>query len=298
MNEPIDAFRQGDVIESIAEIHIDGADPRPTPHGVVLISQTCDIVQATRPNVLLVPLTYLDDSNARNARDGKWPQYVPVPAISELAFADLEVIGTTTKERLATLRRTPGVLGDGAIRRFGRDVGRRFSRFAFPDEVVPYLKPLEELIGKASRREQSPLGPFLADIAEIRVEATHGWSPPYRLVLAVILRVSARSTLDDEDLPEIPDDLDTFLYGGDLPRVPAIAEMLSATGDPVRIHFLQNAIVDAMAAACVPKDPKQRRPNVVQEITGEITTEADFSLHRARRSELLDLDHLSAPTPE
>lgn len=298
MTEPIDAFRQGDVIEAIDAIHIDGGDPWPTPHGVVVISQTCDIVQGTRPNALLAPLKYLDDADARNARDGKWPQYVPVPAISDLAFADLEVIGTITKERLATLQRKPGVLDDRAVRRFGRDVGRRFSRFAFPDEVVPYLKPLEEIIGKASRREESPLGPFLPDIAEIRVEATHGWSPPYRLVLAVILRVAARPILDDEDLPEIPDDLDTFLYGGDLPKVPAIAEKLRATNDSVRIHFLQNAIVDAMAVACLPKDPTQRRPDLVQEITGEITTEADFSLHRARRSELLDLDHLSAPRPE
>lgn len=297
MNEPIDAFRQGDVIEAIEAIHIDGGDPWPTPHGVVVISQTCDIVQATRTNALLAPLTYLDDANARNARDGKWPQYVPLPAISDLAFADLEVIGTITKERLTTLQRKPGVLGDGAVRRFGRDIGRRFSRFAFPEEVVPYLKPLEEIIGKASRREESSLGPLLPDIAEIRVEATHGWSPPYRLVLAVIMRVAARPILD-EALPEIPDDLDTFLYGGELPKVSAIADKLRAASDPVRIHFLQNAIVDAMAAVCVPKDPTQRRPDLVQEITGEITTEADFTLHRARRSELLDLDHLSAPKPE
>ena len=60
-----------------------------------------------------------------------------------------------TKVSLAGQERTPGVDADGDVRRFGQAVGRKFNRFPFPDHVVDWLRPLEEIAQSKSQRPQS-----------------------------------------------------------------------------------------------------------------------------------------------
>jgi hypothetical protein len=54
-------------------------------------------------------------------------------------FADLEVIGTIDKLALVRLSRREGVIDDEQVRTFAGAVGRRFSRFPFPDEVAQQI---------------------------------------------------------------------------------------------------------------------------------------------------------------
>lgn len=152
-------YRQGDHLPKVGWIEVTQAPRGPlrisAPDGVVIVSQTCDVVQSNRSAVQVARLVHLEGSTAVEARDGRRPRYVHVPARGQTAFADLEVIGTMTKVSLAGQERTPGVDADGDVRRFGQAVGRKFNRFPFPDHVVDWLRPLEEIAQSKSQRPQS-----------------------------------------------------------------------------------------------------------------------------------------------
>jgi hypothetical protein len=114
----------------------------PAPNGVVILSQTCDVVLPDRLTVVAAPLVRLSGDVLRQAVKGGRPRYVAVPAAGADTFADLDIIGTLDKNILARTPVTDGVgAADVDIRRFGQRIARRFGRFAFPNEVVPWLTP-------------------------------------------------------------------------------------------------------------------------------------------------------------
>ena len=153
-------YRQGDVLATLTRIPVIADDGsigyHDAPNGSVLLSQTCDIVQASRPSVAIAPLAYLPGAAAGEARSGKRPSYVHVPELGEDAFAHLEVVGTATKGWLAQHARTPGLSSDSDLRMFARAVARKFGRFAFPDEVVAWLQPPERVLGSKAPKAASP----------------------------------------------------------------------------------------------------------------------------------------------
>jgi len=157
----IDSFRQGDVV-TIDGLPVLGSEAvwfRQTPYGAVLLTQTCDAVRAEKPTVALAPVVRLGGNAASEARDGKLLRYIDVPSAGSDAFADLTVIATIDKALFAALPRKAGVdqTDDDAVRKFGRAVGRRFGRFPFPDEVVPWLRPLE-VVMQSKHDKNSPEG--------------------------------------------------------------------------------------------------------------------------------------------
>jgi hypothetical protein len=59
------------------------------------------------------------------------------------------------------------------------------------------------------------------------------------------------------------------------------------------------ALAEAWAARCFPQgNPAQSVRDAVAGIVAEVVPADEFPLTRVRRSEQLDLDHLSSPTPE
>ena len=178
-----------------------------TPHGAVVMSQTCDVVLEGRQMVQLAKLVQLSGEVAEQATDRRRPRDVAVPAAGEDLFADLDFVTSVHKDHLATLE-TPrrGLTTDDHVREYGRDVGRRYSRFPFPDEVVPWLQPLEDLVREKYAKPQSPLGRVLHEIVELRVEAENGWSngAPYDLKLLMIVKKGVLPAFDEP--PEPPRD--------------------------------------------------------------------------------------------
>jgi hypothetical protein len=78
------AHRQGDVLEAVPALAVTADDGSSidyeTPNGVVLISQTCDIVQANRLAVVAAPLVYESNAaRAAEARNGKRPALIHLP---------------------------------------------------------------------------------------------------------------------------------------------------------------------------------------------------------------------------
>lgn len=303
----LDAFRQGDLIDSVLQLTVMAADGSgrsvDTPLGVVLVSQTCDVVLANRFMVQLAPCVVLPEKEAREARAGKRPRYAALPSLGDDHFADLEVIATVDKAFLVDRSRRPGVVEDQDVRHFGRSVARKFGRFPFPDEVTPWLRPLEEVVSARAGKLTSPEGAVLDGVVELRIEATGGWRvSPYDLTLVVVLQPGVLPTFPEDSLPELPGDLSAWLYteAGVLQRRSAdIAERLRSSTEPVRRYWLWMALAESWAERCRPKGtPAEGVMAAVNSIVSEVVTADEYPLSRVRRSEQLDLDHLSGPLPE
>ena len=310
----IDSFRQGDVV-TIDGLPVLGSDAvwfRRTPYGAVLLTQTCDAVRPEKPMVTLAPIVRLAGSTADDARDGKLLRYVHVSSAGSEAFADLWVIATIDKALFAALPRAAGIdqTDDDAVRKFGRAVGRRFGRFPFPDEVVPWLRPLE-VVMQSKHDKNSPEGAAMREVVELRVEAVGGWqNPPYALTLCVIVKPDVVPTFPDDEPPPCPDDLAAWLRTdkGELQQASgAIASRLAAervrSSSSASVYWLWLSLAEAWAARCTP-DVGKRSPEEAARIQAAITgidadlvDEREFDLYRYRRSEQLDIDHLSPPVP-
>jgi hypothetical protein len=277
----IDSFRQGDVV-TIDGLPVLGSDAVwfcRTPYGAVLLTQTCDAVREEKPTVALAPIARLDGSTASAARDGKLLRYIDVPSAGPDAFADLAVIATIDKALFATLPRKAGVdqTDDDAVRKFGRAVGRRFGRFPFPDEVVPWLRPLE-VVMQSKHDKNSPEGAAMRDVIELRVEAIGGWrNPPYALTLCVIVKPGVVPSFPDDEQPPCPDDLTAWLRTdkGDLRQASsAIANKLAMerTRSPssASAYWLWLSLAEAWAARCTP-DVGKRSPEDAAKILTAVT---------------------------
>lgn len=268
----------------------------------VLVSQTCDIVLDKRPTVSFASVCELGDDELARARKRDNPRYVALPMLGDTAFADLSFIQSVPKTQVAeVLAPIVGInLDDDIARReFALAIGRWFSRFAFPDEVVPWLRPVLGLIRDKYDRPDSPLGKLLNRIVEFRVEASDWQVRPLDLTLHVVVPAGSVPTLDDP--PENPQ-LDAQLRSLDgTPKAPGvIAERILALTEPGDIVLAWGVFVESLGAMCVPK-PKEMADDVVAgaviAVTGMLWGDDEFPLARVRSSEILDLDYLSAPVP-
>lgn len=178
--------------------------------GLVIVSQTCDIVRdaRTRPFVQLARLVRLPDQAAAEARRGMRPRFVPVPGAGSDAFCDLDGIVTAEKSVLARSQRRVGLPTDIDRRRFGRAVGRSFSRFAFPDDLHSSLQPMVRRIRERHGRD-SPEGRALRALEEIRVTGAPSWSAnaiDVFLVFAPPSASDATEVMADEEWDQIVDE--------------------------------------------------------------------------------------------
>lgn len=308
--EELAEYRQGDVV-NLNQIPVaTGAEIvrwEPTPHGVVIITQTCDLVLPGRPTFHVAPIKMLDEKDAKPARNGRQANLVHVPELGPLSFADLTFVSTLHKSVLLQSETRRGVVQIEDVRNFGQRVGRRFSRFAFPDDVVPWIRPLQKLVESRDGRLDSPAGWAFDKVASLRLECEEGWkAAPYALTLCVILRPGILPAFDPDFLPEIPADISDWLYDKDgsvKPKANQIAERLKRDEkilDPASRYWLWGGLADAWAAECVaPKNAQQSVLNAVQDdrIRGDLCSSEDFSFERFRHSEELDLDHLSPALP-
>jgi len=282
-----------------------------TPHGVVIVSQTCDVTLANRPNVLVAAVAELSGSDASSARDGIRPRYVHIPLLGDSAFADLEYIAPISKSHALGLPHTPGIdqENDNEVRRFGLAVARRFGRFPLPDDVVPWISPLRDIVEDKYRRANSGLALALRDIVELRVEAASWQNVPIEIDLHVIVKAGIMPELLDSDSVAVPSDLESWLRRGRrLKQSPgAIANRLYRSelgnGDapsPVERYHLWLALAQSFADKCQPKGANANNRDVQDAVAGvnpQISSEDEFTLAQIRRSEVLDVDHLSGPYP-
>lgn len=280
-------LRQGCVLELQGEEGLDGQ--------FVIVSQTCDVVQPKRELIQISPLVQLEDVNARRgALKRENPRYPLVSREEDCKFADLAQMFSVEKKSVQSVRevKTLSIAEGCAAREFGLAVGRWFGRFAMPDEVQPWLAPVQELIRSKYDKPTSALGKVLHEVTEVRVEAVSWEHGPFELVLHVIVRAGAVPSLHEDDsfpdLSNFPSDLNV------------ICEQITCEKDRVRLSMLWTLFAEKLAERCKPKQKFDDDPQVrdaVISVTGELSSDDEFSLAKMRRSEQLDIDFLSDPVP-
>lgn len=172
------AWRQADHFEigQIAVVGDDGAPQVvPTPFGVAIISQSCDVVLPKGSSVQVAPVVRLSGTASVEAREGKRSQYAHLALLGDDTFADLDHIATLSKRALEGRWVARGVDGDGPIRRFSAAIARRFGRFAFPNDVSDAMKILRDLVQSKAGNSASPFRALLEDLVELRAES-QDWS--------------------------------------------------------------------------------------------------------------------------
>jgi hypothetical protein len=298
--ERMRSYRQGDLLADLLEVFAvtpDGFATVPAPEGVVIVSQTCDVVQDRVPVIHVAPLTTLEGSKAAQARGGRWIRYIPVPNLGDDKFADVAHVCPVHKAVIASCTRQPGVETPTDTSKFGKSVGRNFSRFAFPDEVTAWMELLADSLRSKSGNLNSPEGRLLERVIQFRLQSLTGWdSPPYDLRLIVIVKPGTVPTFENDQIPSFSEELQHWLYTSEglCQRLPGeVAEKIENTVDAAELYWLWAALGDAWAAKCKFKPAKSHFEGTVHGITSELLNADQFTLTMQVDSELMDLDDLS-----
>jgi hypothetical protein len=287
--------RQGHIL-TVAGAH--GVDEQ-----LVVISQTCDVVLPKNPTVTLAKVTTPTEDVLLRARAGAMPRYVRLPSLEGDLFADMSFVETRTKEELLDVTFAPAIDLDSNERQrdFSLAITRWFGRFPFPDDVVPWLRPVEEEVRKKYTK-QGALGQLLSDdIVELRVE-TDWRAKPYALVLHLIVRAETLPTLDDIGAKADPAFLAKLRDNdANVLKPSAIADVLVSTADPLERSLAFDALAEAFASICKPATKhagEQEIMTAVSSIDGKLWSDDEFPLSQVRRSEPLDLEYLSEPSSD
>ena len=145
--------------------------------GVVLVTQTCDIVRtcAERPYVEVAPLLEVAADFLDEVRKLRRPAFAHIPVVEPRKLvADLDRTMTVEKAVVATWNRVPGWTTDTESRAFAEALARKRARFAFPDDFVDASRGLQTYLRRQHDR-QSPEGAHLRALREIRVRAAPSW---------------------------------------------------------------------------------------------------------------------------
>jgi hypothetical protein len=145
--------------------------------GLVVLTQTCDIVRGCRkrPFLEVAPLIQVTADDLNDIRRLKRPTlaYVPATAADRLV-ADLERTMTVEKSLVADWSRVPGWETDNDLRDFALALSRKRSRFAFPNDFVAAAGRLQKRLTE-KHEKQSDEAAHLRALREIRVRAAPSW---------------------------------------------------------------------------------------------------------------------------
>ncbi len=208
INEEMKIWQQGDVIlgaelpflhvfdahqpitgESRADVaSVPAADRNPDlrsvsseASGFVILTQTCDLVRncEKRPYVEVAPLTKVGDNTHLLVRESRVPRFVSLtPLADDKLVADLDRVMTVEKAVLATVPKASRIRGcesDAEKQSFAQALARKRSRFAFPNDFVEAVRPIQERV-QQKHNKPTEEGRFLRALREIRVKAEPGWS--------------------------------------------------------------------------------------------------------------------------
>lgn len=290
----LESLRQGDVFP-IAALPIlwDHAGQAECPLGVVVVSQTCDLVRENIAEVQVSPVVTLSQNPAKEARAHRRPRYTPLPALGDEYFADLSMISTVHKSILLGYESRSGIVNYDwrAKIDFSRAIGRKFDRYAFPDDVTPWLRRLQELM-QSKAPKSGPVGRLADDITELRLEAAAGWGeePPYDLTLILIVKAGVLPTIDEQTvLPDL-----SFPEEETVPQ--AAAKRPTDGASQIEVIEFWERLAKAVERLCRPPDGSSESvQNAVRSLEVEVVAEDDLKYSRVIRSVEIDLDHLSAP---
>jgi hypothetical protein len=304
-------FQQADVLK-VDRIPLLGPDDmsswHATPDGVVILSQTCDVVQPKKQTIQVAPLRRLPAQQSGQARKGAMPSYVPVPSAGLDMYADLEYVATVYKSQVSLLTPMRGVGNTDEGKKFGMRVGRRYSRFPFPDNVTYWLSPLKDAVIKRADKPNSSLGKVFGLVESLRLESDPNWESgePYSLKLLVVIDPGNLPMFDEEEViaPPLELRMQTHNQNGEVRMTPAeVADELlrpQRWEDRHARAWLWDTFAESLARICRPgpgAPPEALTAVADGAFDSEVTTTEEITYNRVLRSEEIDVEHLSPPLP-
>lgn len=301
------ALRQGDVIRLP---HPQTHTARYAPNLAMIVSQTCDVVQTgpSKLNITLAPVLK-DPTNQEisDSRTGRSPLLIQVPTKRTEGpdVADLQGVWSTPKKKIcggSLVGRISVGDSDSSARSLATRIGRAYSRFAFPDEVVPVFRNLRDKAMKTVGKP-SPLGQVLNQVSDLRVGADQWENPRRNLTLYIIvpsnLLIDA-STADPAWTPS-PLTIDRLKPSQSLKdlSVTRLSELIlralpgqnsqDTEFNPTTLLRLWEAWAEVLFAQLV-------EPYCGEEVAAvelELLNEEEFTYAQLRQTESLDLEALS-----
>ncbi|WP_455137670.1 hypothetical protein [Thermophilibacter sp.] len=269
------------------------------PHGVMLVSQTCDALHSKTLQV--APIVELPEENeARLAATGRQSRFVPIKLDGQELFVDLSFVATLDRACMEAIDCVAAAPSQREERMVRDSLSRRFGRFPFPNEVVDWCRPLQKRLVSKARRSGNQ-GELIRKITCIRIEDEGSWEGPdvYRLSLSFLVEPGVLPTIEDEN-EGISDNLARLRDESDInARSEAIADCLVSAHkrhlNSMEVCWLWQGLVDGWVAQCNKAYGKLGR---VSRVVGqaEVVPEDEYTFDRYRRSEQLDLDFLSPYT--
>lgn len=148
--------------------------------GLVVLSQTCDIVRACkdRPYVEVAPLVEVPPAVLDEVRRMRRPAFAYVPGVADRNLVvHLDRTMTIEKAVLARWTRIPGCPSDEEARAFAAALSRKRMRFAFPNDFVQASETLQKRLRDRHNKDHAE-GAHLRALREIRVRAAPSWESP------------------------------------------------------------------------------------------------------------------------
>ena len=211
--EQIRQWRQGDFTQDARQILLasdfQNDEFKAIPddaEGLVVLSQTCDVVNASREWVVVAPIVEPEEAQRPNIKRGTTLAYARLDGLPENLAVDLGRMATIHKSVLARFKRKAGLHSDESRAHFADVLARKFARFAFPDDINEALfLPLRKRVLKYHKNEENPEGKAFRSLREIRVRAAPSWDAPdsVKISFLFVLETKEKRQLPRREVLEV-----------------------------------------------------------------------------------------------
>jgi hypothetical protein len=266
---------------------------------VAILSQTCDALQASKPNCLVAPVLQDPSSETISAAlKGRRPLllYLADDGTGRGPWlADLGTALSMPKSQLHASRRvarTVGLASSSEARLLGARIGRAFSRFPFPDGVHPVFTKVQEKL-RSRAGTSGNLGKVIDLLEDVRISANHWEGNLRELTLYLVVGAHYLIPSEDED-PGWQWDRVTGVRVSDTPdalSIDRVCELILANlaGDRTTLARLWAAFGASLHRNLI--EPQLGVEVVSVDVV--VVSDTEFSHKDMRETDSLDLETLS-----
>ena len=190
--DEFEELRQGDWLVGVSSLSVLNASggvarQEATPLGVVVLTQCCDLAKNDTGVLHVAPVVPLEGKLLADAKAGKTSRY---GHLEGGYYIDLAIVGTLDRDSIAEdLERTP--LDTQRRVALAGCIARRYSRFAYPGDIVEVLRPLSTRIREKALKSGA-IGEVLQRVVTMRLECEPDWDAPAGLSLTLLVLVSPK----------------------------------------------------------------------------------------------------------
>ena len=225
-DEPLKDWRQGDFAYSVGgflfagpaagEEPFDATEKAEDIVGLIVISQTCDIVRRAggRDYLAVSPLVKKNEKELSDTKRGRRPYLVEIENTDEEIVADLSCVMSVHKDVVRTWKRHKGFNDTDGRLRFAAALERKFGQFAFPDEFDEAIRKFRERIWERHDKETKLASKIYRSLAQIRFHAFPNWSADKRsiTIIAVMKENRERGVERDDIYKELDEQLNKIKW--------------------------------------------------------------------------------------